>query len=130
MKRIILLSALFGMSSRCLNAQTYQVYYKKGYRYDNAQSWIIIGKDDINDVKKTINDVYHKLGTKQFSLLIVNDNTAAVYAKMESDMLHLNRTQSLYLDKHTVATYDGELETFTHKHELDYKDFVTEYEPK
>jgi len=125
MKKLLIVLFVLCLSSNSIG-QNYSVFYTKGYRYDKAHSWVVIG----TDAKGIVNSVYHKLGTKKFSLLIVSDKQAAEYAKMEEQMSHLTNSQSSYLEKHTIATFDGELDTYEYKYSLDYKGITSNYEPK
>ena len=128
MKKFLLL-ALFGLSFNSFG-QNYKLVSTKGYRYDNARYLLVVGKKP--DVKTIINEIYHILGTKKFSVMIVDNQEAANYELMEFRMERLNREQSNYLNKHIVAMFDGLLETSGQDYVLTYGsdgDDVT-YEPK
>ena len=45
-------------------------------------------------------------------------------------MSHLTNSQSSYLENHTIATFNGELDTDEYKYSLDYKGTTSNYEPK
>ena len=128
MKKLILVS-LLGLSIN-VSAQHYKLVSTKGYRYDGAPNWLVIG--DKSNIKTIINEVYHKLGTKKFSVEIVDNQQASIYAKMEFNMQHLSTQQDNYLDRHIVAMYDGLLETSTNTYELTFgsNGNTENYEPK
>jgi len=128
MKKLLFLLPLLTIGISCFS-QSYKIIYSKAWRPDHAPYWLVIGKP--KDCKKIINEVYHKLGTKKFSLVIVDDSKSADIWIKTDKLIHIKMSEAQYLEKHTIAYYNGLLQSNMPEAPFEFwADEYGSYEPK